>query len=114
MMRMTTQHVLMGTKIVKEFGVVSGSVVKSRNVMWNMWNIGKSLLGIELHEVTALVNENRDVAQQRMCENARILGANGIIGVRYQVNSLGNGISEAFCVGTAVQISECAETCRSV
>lgn len=100
----TTIEELPNYKIVKVFGVVSGSVVRARNVGRDITAFFRNLAGGEIKEYTELMAESRDLAIQRMVEKAKKLGANAILGVRFASSAVMSGASEVLAYETAVVV----------
>jgi uncharacterized protein YbjQ (UPF0145 family) len=98
----TTAFTLTGQRIVKELGVVRGIVVRSRSVIGNIGAGLQTLFGGDITLYTELCERARQDAYERMCAHARELGANAIIGLRYDATEIGAGITEVLCYGTAV------------
>ena len=90
--------------IIKEFGVVRGIVVRSRSIFGNIGAGIQTLFGGNITLYTTLCEQTRKDAFARMCSHAEELGANAIIGVRYDATELASGITEVLCYGTAVSV----------
>ncbi len=90
--------------IVEHFGVVSGSTVRSKHIGRDMMAGFKNIFGGELKGYTELLSESRDEAIDRMVEQAKSLGANAILNVRFSTSSVTAGASELYVYGTAVKI----------
>jgi len=95
---------LAGYRIVKNFGVVRGIVVRSRSVVGNFGASIQSLFGGNITIYTELCEQTRDDAFRDMITHANQLNANAVIGVRYDATELAAGITEVLCYGTAVQV----------
>lgn len=91
-----------GMKLTKICGLVQGSTVRAKHVGRDIMAGLKSIVGGELKGYTELLNEARNQAMQRMMDTATRIGANAILNVRYETNSITQGASEIFCYGTAV------------
>jgi uncharacterized protein YbjQ (UPF0145 family) len=100
----TTTFELPGYRIVKSHGVVRGIVVRSRSIIGNIGANIQSLFGGNISLYTELCERARDDAFQQLLTHAGELGANAVIGVRYDATELGNGITEVLCYGTAVSV----------
>lgn len=98
----TTAFTLTGYRVVREFGTVRGIVVRSRSVIGNFGASLQTLFGGDITLYTELCERARQDAFERMCQHAAQLGANAIIGVRYDATEIGQGITEVLCYGTAV------------
>ena len=100
----TTAFDLPGYRIVKSFGVVRGIIVRSRSIVGNIGASIQSIFGGNISLYTSLCERARDDAFQQMLAHGGELGANSIIGVRYDATEIGNGITEVLCYGTAVLV----------
>jgi len=100
----TTAFDLPGYRIVKSFGVVRGIIVRSRSIVGNIGASIQSIFGGNISLYTSLCERARDDAFQQMLAHGGDLGANAIIGVRYDATEIGNGITEVLCYGTAVLV----------
>jgi uncharacterized protein YbjQ (UPF0145 family) len=101
----TTAFDLNGYKIVKQFGVVRGITVRSRSVFGTIGGSLQTLFGGNISLFTELCEKSREEAFDMMIEHAEQLGANAVVGVRYDANELMNGVTEVLCYGTAVSVS---------
>ncbi len=90
--------------IVEHFGLVSGSTVRAKNVGRDIAAGIKNIFGGELKGYTELLSESRDEAISRMKAQARSLGANAIINVRFSTSSVTAGAAELYVYGTAVRV----------
>lgn len=91
-------------KEIEALGLVKGSTVQSKNMFKDMGQGFKSMVGGELKSYTKMMNESREIATQRMIEEAQGMGADAIIGVRFATSSVLQGASEIMAFGTAVKI----------
>ncbi len=98
----TTTFELPGYRVVKAFGVVRGIVVRSRSVIGNLGASIQSLFGGNITLYTELCERARADAFDQMLTHAGQLGANAVVGVRYDANEITAGITEVLCYGTAV------------
>jgi uncharacterized protein YbjQ (UPF0145 family) len=98
----TTAFSFTGHRVVREFGTVRGIVVRSRSVIGNFGASLQTLFGGDITLYTDLCERARQDAFERMCQHAAQLGANAIIGLRYDATEIGQGITEVLCYGTAV------------
>jgi uncharacterized protein YbjQ (UPF0145 family) len=98
----TTAFDLPGYRISKSFGVVRGIIVRSRSVIGNIGAGIQSLFGGNITLYTELCERTRGDAFDQMLQHAGSLGANAVIGVRYDATELAAGITEVLCYGTAV------------
>jgi len=100
----TTAFDLPGYRIVRNFGVVRGIVVRSRSIVGNIGASIQSLFGGNISLYTSLCERARSDAFEQMLAHAGELGANAIVGVRYDATEIATGITEVLCYGTAVLI----------
>ena len=98
----TTAFDLPGYRIVRSFGVVRGIIVRSRSIIGNIGANLQSLVGGNISIYTSLCERTRDDAFNQMLAHAGQLGANAVVGVRYDATEIGTGITEVLCYGTAV------------
>lgn len=100
----TTSFELPGYRVVRSFGVVRGIVVRSRSIIGNMGAHLQSLWGGNISIYTTLCERTREDAFNQMISHAGALGANAVVGVRYDATEIGPGITEVLCYGTAVYV----------
>jgi len=100
----TTTFELPGYRVTKSFGVVRGIIVRSRSIVGNIGAGIQSLFGGNISLYTELCERAREDAFQLMLAHAGELGANAVIGVRYDATELSPGITEVLCYGTAVSV----------
>ena len=93
-----------GKKIIASFGVVSGSTVRAKHVGRDLMAGLKNIFGGELKGYTELLQESRDQALDRMKSQARQLGANAVVNVRFSTSSVAAGAAEIYVYGTAVSV----------
>jgi uncharacterized protein YbjQ (UPF0145 family) len=102
----TTTFELPGYRIVKSFGVVRGILVRSRSVIGNVGASFQAIFGGNITLYTQLCERTRDDAFNLMLEHAGQLGANAVVGVRYDATEIASGITEVLCYGTAVFVEQ--------
>jgi uncharacterized protein YbjQ (UPF0145 family) len=100
----TTAFELPGYKIVGTLGLVRGIVVRSRSVVGQFGASLQTIFGGNITIYTDLCERARLDAYNQMAEHAAALGANGVIGVRYDATEMMPGITEVLCYGTAVLV----------
>jgi len=98
----TTTFDLPGYRVIKSFGVVRGIIVRSRSILGNIGAGIQSIFGGNISLYTSLCERTREEAFNQMILHAGQLGANAVIGVRYDATEIGPGITEVLCYGTAV------------
>lgn len=104
MMLVVTANEIAGQKIVSVKGLVQGSTVKAKHVGRDIGASLKTLVGGEIRGYSDLMKEARNEALERMVKEADNLGANAIIGMRYQTAQVMAGAAEVIAYGTAVVI----------
>src|SRR3954467_12849689 len=104
-MHNTTGFTLTGYRVTKELGTVRGIVVRSRSVIGNIGAGIQTLFGGDITLYTELCERARADAYQRMCAQAAALGANAILGLRYDATEVMGGVTEVLCYGTAVVVT---------
>src|SRR2546430_12719438 len=100
----TTAFELDGYRIVKNFGVVRGIIVRSRSIFGTIGAGLQTLVGGNITILTELCEKTRQHALELCLQHAQQLGANAIIGLRYDATEIMQGVTEVLCYGTAVQI----------
>jgi uncharacterized protein YbjQ (UPF0145 family) len=105
-MQNTTAFTLDGYKIVQNFGVVRGIVVRSRSVFGNIGAGLQMLVGGNISLYTELCERARGDAFNMMIQHALEMGANAVIGVRYDATEVTPGATEVLCYGTAVVVAK--------
>ena len=102
----TTGFDLTGYRIVKYLGVVRGITVRSRSALGNLAGGIQAFFGGNITIYTELCEHARAEAFTLMMQHAQELGANAIIGVRYDANEVMDGITEVLAYGTAVVVEK--------
>lgn len=100
----STTETLAGYRVVKHIGLVSGSTVRAKHLGRDIVSSLKNIIGGELHAYTELMTEAREEAFVRMLNQARQLGANAVINVRFATTAISQGASELVAYGTAVWV----------
>ena len=100
----TTAFELPGYRVVRSLGVVRGIIVRSRSIVGNIGASIQSLFGGNISLYTSLCERAREDAFNQMLAHAGELGANAVIGVRYDATEIAAGITEVLCYGTAVSV----------
>jgi uncharacterized protein YbjQ (UPF0145 family) len=100
----TTALELPGYRVTRNLGVVRGIIVRSRSIVGNIGASLQTLVGGNISIYTNLCEKAREDAHRLMVEHAAQLGANAIIGVRYDANEITAGVTEVLSYGTAVHI----------
>jgi uncharacterized protein YbjQ (UPF0145 family) len=98
----TTTFELPGYRVVRSLGVVRGIIVRSRSIVGNIGAGIQSLFGGNISLYTSLCEQARADAFNLMLAHAGEMGANAVVGVRYDATEISAGITEVLCYGTAV------------
>ena len=101
----TSAFELPGHKIVRNFGIVRGIVVRSRSVVGSIGAGLQTLLGGNITLYTELCEKARTDAFELMLKHAATHGANAVIGMRYDANDVAAGVTEVLAYGTAVTVA---------
>ncbi len=105
-MIISTTFEVHGRTIAQQLGLVRGNVVRSRFIGRDIVAGLRMIVGGEVHEYTKLLAESREQALDRMIEHARSLGADAIIGMRFDTTDAGQGqATEVLAYGTAVKLA---------
>jgi uncharacterized protein YbjQ (UPF0145 family) len=99
-------EIIPGKRISSHLGLVQGSTVRAKHAGRDIMAGFKNLVGGELKGYTELLQESRQEAIDRMSEQAKTIGANAVINVRFSTSSITAGASEILAYGTAVIIEE--------
>src|SRR5438132_14428946 len=100
----TTANEVFGYRIVRQFGLVRGIIVRSRSVVGNIGAAFQQLVGGNISIYTSLCEQARNDAYELMIQHAQQVGANALIGVRYDASEIACGVTEVLCYGTAVEV----------
>jgi uncharacterized protein YbjQ (UPF0145 family) len=103
-MILTNVNTVPGKVIVEHFGIVQGSTVRAKHIGRDLMAGLKNLVGGELRGYTELLQESREEAVNRMTEQARQMGANAVVNIRFATSSVAQGAAELFAYGTAVRV----------
>lgn len=103
-MILTNTETVPGKRIVEHFGIVSGSTVRAKHVGKDIMAGFKNIIGGEMTGYTELLQESREEATERMKQQAKKLGANAIVNVRFATSSVAQGAAELYVYGTAVRV----------
>ncbi len=93
-----------GREITESLGVCRGSTVRARNIGRDIFAGLKNIVGGEIQEYTKLQADSREQALSRMIEDAKRLGADAIVNVRFATSMITQGASEILAYGTAVKL----------
>ena len=104
----TTAFTLDGYRIVRNLGVVRGIVVRSRSLFGNIGAGLQTLIGGNITLLSSLCEKTRAQAFELMLNHAAELGANAVVGARYDATEVMNGVTEVLAYGTAVRVEPIA------
>ena len=93
-----------GKEIKETLGLVKGEIVQSKNVGRDFMAGMKTIVGGEIKSYTDMIKEARQIATDRMIEEAKSLGADAIIGIKYGSSAVMQGAAEMLVYGTAVKL----------
>lgn len=105
-MLISNLEIVPGRQVLKHLGLVQGSTVRAKHVGRDIMAGLKNIFGGELVGYTELLNESREESMARMLEQARAVGANAVLNVRFTTSSVAQGAAELFAYGTAVILDD--------
>ncbi len=105
-MLISTTETIHGKRIVKTLGLATGTVTRSPGFVRGVIAMIKNLLGGELQEFTKTIAEAREQSLDRMREQARSLGANAVVSVRFSSAEIASYAAEILVYGTAVVVED--------
>ena len=100
----TTAFTLDGYRITRTLGVVRGITVRSRSIFGTIGGSLQTLVGGNISLFTSLCEKTRAEAFELMLQHAEQLGANAVVGIRYDATEVMSGVTEVLCYGTAVVV----------
>ena len=101
----TTAFSLEGYRTTRTLGIVRGITVRSRSVLGTLGAGLQTLIGGNITILTELCEKTREEAFELMLEHARLLGANAIVGIRYDATEVMQSVTEVLCYGTALVVA---------
>lgn len=104
-MILTNLETVPGKMIGAHFGLVSGNTVRAKHVGRDLAAGLKNLVGGELKGYTELLEDSRKEATERMVAQAKALGANAVVNIRFSTSAVAQGASELYVYGTAVSVA---------
>ncbi len=105
-MLLSTTDTIYGKKIIKQLGLVRGNTIRSRDIGNDIMATLRNVVGGEIEEYTKLMAESREQSIDRMIEEAKKLGANAIVGIKFSTSEVMDRAAEILVYGTAVVIEE--------
>ena len=103
-MAITTTFTIEGYRISRYLGVVRGIIVRAPTIAQGIVGGLKSIIGGRIGAYTEMCEQARQQAYELLVDHARALGANAIVGLRYDASDVAKGATEVLCYGTAVVI----------
>src|SRR6266404_7199615 len=100
----TTQFELDGFRVTRTLGVVRGITVRSRSIFGTIGAGLQTIVGGNITLLSELCEKTREQAFELMLDHARQMGANAVIGVRYDATEVMQSVTEVLCYGTAVVV----------
>jgi uncharacterized protein YbjQ (UPF0145 family) len=100
----STTFELEGYRVTKNLGVVRGITVRSRSIFGSIGASIQTIFGGNITLMTELCERTRRDAFEMMVKHAQEMGANAVIGIRYDANEVMDGVTEVLCYGTAVVV----------
>jgi uncharacterized protein YbjQ (UPF0145 family) len=104
----TTAFAFDGYRVTQHLGLVRGIIVRSRSIIGNIGAALQTLVGGNITIYTDLCERARQDAYEALCQHAIALGANAVIGLRYDATEIAQGVAEVLCYGTAVVVEKVA------
>src|SRR3954467_6497963 len=98
--KVTTAFDLHGYRVARTLGVVRGITVRSRSIFGTIGGSLQTIVGGNISLFTELCEKTRNEAFAMMLDHARLMGANAVVGVRYDATEVMNGVTEVLCYGT--------------
>lgn len=108
-MIVVTDSNVAGKRIRRTLGLVRGNTVRARHLGSDILAVFRGLVGGEVHEYTKLLSESREHALDRVVEEARSLGANAIVDLRFSTSYVASNMAEILAYGTAVVLEDRVE-----
>jgi uncharacterized protein YbjQ (UPF0145 family) len=103
-MMVTTALELPGYRIVRNYGIVRGIIVRSRSLLGSIGAGLQTIIGGNITLLTELCENTREEAYELMMQHAAEHGANAVVGMRYDATEVMQGVTEVLAYGTAVQV----------
>jgi uncharacterized protein YbjQ (UPF0145 family) len=101
-MMVTTSTELPGYRIVRNFGIVRGIIVRSRSLLGSIGAGLQTIIGGNITLLTELCEKTREEAYELMLQHAAQHGANAVVAMRYDATEIMQGVTEVLAYGTAV------------
>ena len=105
-MILVTANRVTGKRVARTLGLVRGNTIRARHIGKDIMAVMRNIVGGEVSEYTKLLAESREQALDRMVDEARGLGANAIISLRFSTSMIMGGSAELLAYGTAVVLED--------
>jgi uncharacterized protein YbjQ (UPF0145 family) len=105
----TTANELPGYRIVRNYGIVRGIVVRSRSILGNLGAALQTVVGGNITILTDLCEKTRQDAFELLLVHAAHLNANAVVAMRYDATEVMQGVTEVLAYGTAVQVERASQ-----
>ncbi|MBC7187011.1 MAG: YbjQ family protein [Calditrichaeota bacterium] len=103
-MYIATTETIAGKKVVRYLGLVRGNTIRARHIGHDFMAALRNVVGGEIVDYTKMLSEAREQAVDRMVEQAKALGANAVVGVRFSTSMVMSAAAEILAYGTAVVV----------
>ena len=100
----TTVDLVPNHRVIATHGLVRGQAIRTRHIAHDLTEWLRNLVGAELDHYVKMLAETREQALDRMRDEARRLGANAVVGVRFEFSKIAGGAAEVLVYGTAMRI----------
>jgi uncharacterized protein YbjQ (UPF0145 family) len=101
-----TTDTIAGKRITRTLGLVRGGSVRARDIGRDVTAFMRNVVGGEVPEYTKLFAEAREQALDRLVEDAELIGAHAVVGLRFQTSEMMEGAAELLAYGTAVLLAD--------
>jgi uncharacterized protein YbjQ (UPF0145 family) len=102
--QLATTDQLPGHRVLRTVGIARGAAIRTRHVFHDFVEWLRNLVGAELDHYVKMLAETREQALDRLRDDARRLGANAVVGLRFEMSRITGGAAEVFVYGTAVKV----------
>ncbi len=105
-MTLTPGSTIVGYRVTKTIGLVRGNTIRARHVGKDIMAVFKNVIGGEIEEYTKMMAESREQAIDRMVADARSVGADAVLDVRFGTSYIMGSAAEILCYGNAVKLEK--------
>jgi len=102
----STTETIAGYKVVETLGLVKGNTIRARHIGNDIIASLRTIIGGEINEYTKMMAESREQAYDRLLLDAKMKGADAVIGLKFETSTVLAGAAELLCYGTAVKLEE--------